>query len=64
MTDKDGRDIAYTAEQTGGVLTVTVDEDFAVLTGRLSGLRTLGREAWRKSSLSPGAQRQRSCSPI
>ena len=41
VTDKDGRDIAYTAEQTGGVLTVTVDEDFAILTGRLSGLRTL-----------------------
>ena len=41
VTDRDGRDIAYTAEQTGGVLTVTVDEDFAVLTGRLSGLRTL-----------------------
>ena len=41
VTDKDGRDIAYTAGQTGGVLTVTVDEDFAVLTGRLSGLRTL-----------------------
>ena len=35
------RDIAYTAEQTGGVLTVTVDEDFAILTGKLSGLRTL-----------------------
>lgn len=41
VTDKDGRDIAYTAEQKGGVLTVTVDEDFAVLTGRLSGIRTL-----------------------
>ena len=41
VTDKDGRDIAYTAEQTGGVLTVTVDEDFAILTGKLSGLRTL-----------------------
>ena len=41
VTDRDGRDIAYMAEQTGGVLTVTVDEDFAVLTGRLSGLRTL-----------------------
>ena len=27
VTDKDGRDIAYTAEQKGGVLTVTVDED-------------------------------------
>ena len=41
VTDRDGRDIAYTAEQTGGVLTVTVDEDFAILTGRLSGIRTL-----------------------
>ena len=33
VTDKDGRDIAYTAEQKGGVLTI--------LTGRLSGIRTL-----------------------
>ena len=41
VTDRDGRDIAYTAEQTGNVLTVTVDEDFAILTGKLSGLRTL-----------------------
>ena len=41
VTDKDGRDIAYTAEQKGGVLTVTVDEDLAILTGRLSGIRTL-----------------------
>ena len=41
VTDRDGRDIAYTAEQTGGVLTVTVDEDFAILTGKLSSLRTL-----------------------
>ena len=41
VTDRDGRDIACTAEQTGGVLTVTVDADFAVLTGRLSGIRTL-----------------------
>ena len=41
VTDKDGRDIAYTAEQKGGVLTVTVDEDFAILTGKLSGIRTL-----------------------
>ena len=41
VTDRDGRDIAYTAEQAGGVLTVTVDEDFAILTGKLSGLRTL-----------------------
>ena len=41
VTDKDGRDIAYTAEQKGDVLTVTVDEDLAILTGRLSGIRTL-----------------------
>ena len=41
VTDKDGRDMAYTAEQKGGVLTVTVDEDLAILTGRLSGIRTL-----------------------
>ena len=41
VTDRDGRDIAYMAEQTGGVLTVTVDEDFAILTGKLSGIRTL-----------------------
>ena len=41
VTDRDGRDIAYTAEQKGGVLTVTADEDLAILTGRLSGIRTL-----------------------
>ena len=41
VTAKDGRDIAYTAEQKGGVLTVTVDEDLAILTGRLIGIRTL-----------------------
>ena len=41
VTDRDGRDIACTAEQKGGVLTVTVDEDFAVLTGRLSGMTAL-----------------------
>ena len=41
VTDRDGRDIACTAEQKSGVLTVTVDEDFAVLTGSLSGIRTL-----------------------
>ena len=41
VTDKDGRDIAYTAEQKGGVLTVTVDANFAVLTGSLSGITAL-----------------------
>ena len=41
VTDKDGKNIAYTAEQKDGVLTVTVDADFAVLTGKLSGIGTL-----------------------
>ena len=41
VTDKDGRNMAYTAEQAGGVLTVTVDADFAILTGSLSAIRTL-----------------------
>ena len=41
VTDRDGRDIACTAEQKGGMLTVTVDADFAVLTGRLSGMTAL-----------------------
>ena len=41
VTDKDGKDIAYTAEQKDGVLTVTVGADFAVLTGKLSGIGTL-----------------------
>ena len=41
VTDKDGRAIAYTAEQKGGVLTVTVDEDLAVLTSSLSGMTAL-----------------------
>ena len=41
VTDKDGRDIVYTAERKDGVLTVNVDEDLAILTGRLSGIRTL-----------------------
>lgn len=48
VTDRDGRDIACTAEQKGGVLTVTVDEDFAILTGKLSGLRTLKSQAVEK----------------
>ena len=41
VTDKDGRNVAYTAEQADGVLTVTVDADFAILTGSLSNIRTL-----------------------
>ena len=41
VTDRDGRNIAYTAEQKGGVLTVTVDANFAVLTASLSGMTAL-----------------------
>ena len=41
VTDRDGRDIACTAEQKGGMLTVNVDEDFAVLTSSLSGMTAL-----------------------
>ena len=41
VTDRDGRDIACTAERKDGVLTVTVDADFAVLTGSLSGMTAL-----------------------
>lgn len=41
VTDKDGKDIAHKAERKDGVLTITVDADFAILTGKLSGIRTL-----------------------
>ena len=41
VTDKAGKDIAYNAEQTDGALTITVDADFAVLTGTLSGINAL-----------------------
>ena len=33
VTDQDGKDIAHKAERKDGVLTVTVDADFAILTG-------------------------------
>jgi len=41
VLDKDEKDIAYKAERKDGVLTVTADEDFAVLTGTLYGVSTL-----------------------
>ena len=41
VTGKDGRNISYKAEQKDGVLTITVDADFAILTGTLSGINTL-----------------------
>ena len=41
VTDENGRDLRYKSEQKNGVLTVTADYDFAILTGRLSALETL-----------------------
>ena len=41
VTDKDDKDISYKAEQKDGVLTITVDADFAILTGKLWGINTL-----------------------
>lgn len=48
VTDEDGKDIPYTAEQKDGVLTITVDADFAVLTGKLSGISALVTEGVEK----------------
>ena len=48
VTDQDGKDIAHKAERKDGVLTVTVDADFAILTGRLSGIDTLKRQGVEK----------------
>ena len=41
VTDKNDEDISYKAEQKGGVLTITVNEKFAILTGELWGINTL-----------------------
>ena len=41
VKDADGRGVNYKAERKDGVLTVTADADFAVLTGTLSGVSTL-----------------------
>jgi hypothetical protein len=41
VTDKNGRNMSYKAEQKNGVLTITVDADFAILTGTLSGISTM-----------------------
>ena len=41
MTDKDGGDIGHDTATNGGVLTITAGCDFAVLTGRLSGMTAL-----------------------
>ena len=41
VTDKNDNDISYKAEQKDGVLTITVNEKFAILTGKLWGINTL-----------------------
>ena len=38
---QDGKDLSYKAARKDGVLTITVDADFAILTGSLSGMKTL-----------------------
>ena len=44
MTDKDGRSIAHKTERKDSILTITVDADFAILSGKLSGIDTLKRQ--------------------
>ena len=48
VTDQNGKDIAHKVERKDGVLTVTVDADFAILTGKLSSIDTLKRQGVEK----------------
>ena len=48
VTDQDGKDIAHKAERKDGVLTVTVDANLAILTGKLSSIDTLKRQGIEK----------------
>ena len=41
VVGQDGKDLACKTEQSSGVLTITVDADFAALTGKLSGMQAL-----------------------
>ena len=41
VTDKDGKGVAYKAEQEDSTLTITAKYDFAILTGGLGGMNTL-----------------------
>ena len=41
VTDKDGKDVTYKAEQEDSTLTITAKYDFAILTGSLGGMKTL-----------------------
>lgn len=44
VTGKDGKDLAYKYEKANGVLTVTVEADYAVLTGSLAGINALSQQ--------------------
>ena len=44
VTDKDGKDLAYKYEKNNGVLTVTVEAEYAVLTGSLAGINALSQQ--------------------
>ena len=44
VLDEAGRDTAYTAEQSEGVLTITVDRAYAVLTARCDAMETLRQQ--------------------
>ena len=44
VLDEAGRDTAYTAEQSDGVLTITVDRAYAELTGRCDAMETLRQQ--------------------
>ncbi len=44
MTGKDGKDLSYKYEKANGVLTVTVEADYAVLTGSLAGINALSQQ--------------------
>ena len=41
VTDADGRDIPYTQAREGSTLTITAEQDFAILTGTLHGIAVL-----------------------
>lgn len=41
VTDKDGKNVTYKAEQEDSTLTITAKYDFAILTGSLGGMNTL-----------------------
>lgn len=55
VTDREGRDISYKAEHANGVLTITVDADYAILTGKLSGIEVLKSQGIEKIEFITGS---------